>query len=76
MNNNMMSIIKLKSHLVSEIKEHLFIIESDGGTLYYTEWWTPSGRVIDSTLRDSQGNSVNDWRLKDQIEELIFGQEP
>jgi hypothetical protein len=57
-----------------EVVEHTYTLRDIQGKLIYKEW-TNGGKVIDFTLRDKDGNEIDDANLLEQVQEFIDNQQ-
>jgi hypothetical protein len=57
-----------------EVVEHTYTLQDEQGKLIYKEW-TSGGKVIDFTLRDKNGNEIDDANLLEQVQEFIDNQQ-
>ena len=63
----------LKHETFSELVEHTYTLKDETGVLIYKEWVDQSGSVIDFTLRNKDGEDIDDPELFDQVMEFIDG---
>ncbi len=61
----------LKHETFSELVEHTYTLKDEVGVLIYKEWVDQSGSVIDFTLRNKDGEDIDDPELFDQVMEFI-----
>jgi len=61
----------LKHETFSELVEHTYTLKDETGVLVYKEWVDQSGSVIDFTLRNKDGEDIDDPELFDQVMEFI-----
>ena len=63
----------LKHETFSQLVEHTYTLKDETGVLIYKEWIDDSGKVIDFTLRNKDGEDIGDPELFDQVMEFIDG---
>jgi len=61
----------LKHETFSELVEHTYTLKDEKGVLVYKEWVDQSGSVMDFTLRNKDGEDIDDPELFDQVMEFI-----
>lgn len=68
-----MSKFQLLNHeSTQEIVEHTFTLQDEHGKIIYKEW-TSGGKVIDLSMRDKDGNEIDDVILLEQVQEFVDG---
>jgi hypothetical protein len=63
----------LKHETFSQLVEHTYTLKDETGVLIYKEWVDESGSVMDFTLRNKDGEDIDDPELFDQVMEFIDG---
>jgi len=63
-------IMKIVSKTVAAITTETYEVEKDGQKYIYIDYLNDSGKVIDSILRDENGNNVDNMTLMEEIQEL------
>ena len=63
----------LKHETFSQLVEHTYTLKDETGVLIYKEWIDDSGKVIDFTLRNKDGEDIGDPELFDQVMEFVDG---
>jgi len=63
----------LKHETFSQLVEHTYTLKDETGVLIYKEWVDDSGKVIDFTLRNKDGEDIGDPELFDQVMEFVDG---
>lgn len=61
----------LSKQEVSNLTEVTYVLRDDVGVLYYKEYINDSGKVVDTELRDKDGNSIDDPSLFEDIQTFI-----
>jgi hypothetical protein len=67
--------MELLDQTESVVTEVTYTLRDDVSTFYYKEWLNDSGHVIDSILRDTDGNEIDDPALLEETQNFVDGLE-
>jgi len=63
--------MKLASHSTATITTETYQLSLGDKLLTYIEYLNDKGKVIDCTLRDVDGNEINDPALLEQVQDFV-----
>lgn len=68
--------MQILERVESKVTEVTYTLQDNISAFYYKEWMNEKGKVIDSLLRDKDGNEIDDPILMEQVQELVDSQYP
>ena len=66
--------MQITSHTSATITTETYFITTEQGPVVYTEYLNDKGKVIDCTLRDDDGNNIDDAALLEQVQQFVDNQ--